>query len=74
MKTTELHTRTLAVLEQVGGVLDSINELDPESFKQLDGDAVLRLIDAQTALREAARIITQPLFAAAIEKAKADGW
>ena len=70
MKTTELHNRTLAVLENVDKVLESINELDPESFKELDGDAVLRLIDAQTAFTEAARIISQPLIDAAIERMK----
>ena len=71
MKTTEFHNRTLAVLDQLGSVLDSINALDRESFKELDEQAVLRLIDAQSALTEAARLISQPMIDRALERAKA---
>jgi hypothetical protein len=70
MKTTELHNRTLAVLEDVGRVLSSINRLDPQSFEELNAQAVVRLIDAQSALTDAARLIDQPMLDRAIERAK----
>jgi hypothetical protein len=73
VKTTTFHNRVLAIRDNVGDVLDSINTLDPASFEELDSQAVLRLIDAQTALTEAARLIDAPMIRRAIERAKSHG-
>jgi hypothetical protein len=70
MKTTEFHNRVLAVRDDLAIVLDCINRLDPESFKELDSDAVLRLIEAQAALTEAERLIDAPMIRRAVERSK----
>src|SRR5438874_11980251 len=57
MTTAQFHNRVIAVLDQVGGLLNSIDELDAPSFEEFDSKAVLRLTDAQAALRAAARVI-----------------
>lgn len=70
MTTAGFHNRVLAVLEELGNVLDSINDLDRDSRKELDSNAVLKLIEAQGALREGARLIDAPMMRRAIERAK----
>lgn len=68
--TVQLNASVWELVVAVRDALASINDLDEESFVALDSQAVLKLMDAQSALEEAERLIYRPLMDRAIERAK----